>query len=175
MNMKQALKGLAIVAIVGGVARIGMAPSALIWGTNSMPELICGFVACILMGIGIIGVYLYQTPQSGIFGLISAMLIAVGSSLTAALVWNNMLGLTPEDHVYISTLLSFNSILMLIGQIVFSISAVRARVYPLWSLILFIVYPVIYFIPTAISNLGSVAWGLCYIVFGLYILQERAR
>lgn len=174
MEIKQAIKSLAVVALLGGIARICMAPSAYIWGSNSMAELICGFVACMLMGIGIIGVYLYQLPRVGMLGLISVLIISMNSTLTAAFVWNNMLGLLPEDHDYISALMPFNSILTLVGQILFSITAIRGRVYPIWSLILFIVYPGIYFIP-AVSDLGSVAWGLCYVVFALYILQERAR
>ncbi|MBD2865889.1 MULTISPECIES: hypothetical protein [Paenibacillus] len=174
MEVKQIIRILGVVALLGGIARICMAPSAYIWGADSMPELVSGFVACVLMGIGIIGVYLYQAPRSGLLGLISVLLLSVSSSLTAALVWNNMLGLLPEDHNYISMLLPINSILTLIGQIVFSLTAIRARVYPIWSLILFIVYPGIYFIP-AVSDLGSVAWGLCYVVFALYILQVRAR
>ena len=174
MNVKQALKVLAVVAILGGIARIAMAPSAYMWGSNSMPELISGFIACVLMGIGIVGVYLYQTPKSGPVGLICALFIAVSSTLTTALVWNNMLGVMPDDHAYISVLMPINSLLMLAGQIGFSVSAIRSRVYPLWSLILFIAYPAIYFIPV-VSDLGSVAWGLCYIVFGMYMLQERSR
>ncbi len=174
MEVKQITRILGAVALLGGIARICMAPSAYIWGSNSMQELICGFVACVLMGIGIIGVYLYQAPRSGMLGLVSVLLLSVSSSLTVALVWNNMLGLLPEDHSYISTLMPINSVLALIGQIVFGITAIRARVYPIWSLILFIVYPGIYFIP-AVSDLGSVAWGLCYVVFAYYILQERAR
>lgn len=174
MEVKQIIRILGVVALLGGIARICMAPSAYIWGADSMPELVSGFVACVLMGIGIIGVYLYQAPRSGLLGLISVLLLSVSSSLTAALVWNNMLGLLPEDHSYISMLLPINSILTLIGQIVFSITAIRARIYPIWSLILFIVYPGIYFIP-AMSDLGSVSWGLCYVVFAYYILQVRAR
>lgn len=153
---------------------MAMAPSAYVWGGDSMPELVSGFIACVLTGIGMIGIYLYQTPKSGPVGLICALIIAVSSTLTAALVWNNMLGMLPDDHAYISALLPVNSLLALLGQIGFSVSAIRARVYPLWILVLFIVYPAIYFIP-GVSDLGSVAWGLCYIVFGVYMLQERSR
>lgn len=174
MEVNQVIRGLAIISLLGGIARICMAPAAYIWGSDSMPELMSGFVACILMGIGIIGIYLYQAPRSGIIGWISVLVLSISSTLTAALVWNNMLGLLPEDHNYISTLLSINSILVLLSQIVFSITAIRAGVYPIWNLILFIVYPFIYFIPV-VENLGSVAWGLCYIVFAYYILQNRTR
>lgn len=174
MDIKQMIKGLAVIALLGGIARIGMAPSAWIWGSDSLPELISGFAACTLMGIGIIGVCLYQDPRSGIVGLISAIVISISSTLTAALVWNNMLGLLPEDHDYISALLPVNSMLTLLAQLAFGIAAIRSRVYPIWSLVLFIVYPGIYFIP-AVSDLGSVAWGLCYVVFAIYILQGRSR
>jgi len=174
MEVAQAVKSLGIVALLGGIARIGMAPSAYIWGHDSMAELMCGFVACVFMGIGIIGVYLYQAPRSSALGLISMLLLAISGTLTAALVWNNMLGLLPEDHAYIGRLLPFNSALTLVGQILFSVTAFRARVYPIWSLVLFIVYPGIYFLPV-VSDLGSVAWGLCYLVFAYYILTSRSR
>ncbi|MFC4597412.1 hypothetical protein [Cohnella hongkongensis] len=174
MEVKQAIKGLAVVALLGGIARICMAPSAYIWGHNSMPELISGFVACVLMGVGIVGIYLYQAPRSGLIGLLATLILCVSAALTAALVWNNMLGLLPEDHDYISALLPVNSALALIGQVAFAITAIRARVYPIWCLILFILYPGIYFLPV-VSDLGSVAWGLCYVAFAIYVLQERAR
>lgn len=172
MNAKQTIQGLAAVAAVGGIARICMAPAAYIWGANSMAELVFGFSACVLMGIGIIGLYLYQTPNVGPLGFAATLLIATSNTLTAALVWNNMLGVGPEDHRFISTLLPINTLLMLTGQLIFSVSAIRARAYPLWCLILFVVYPAIYFLPV-VSDLGSVAWGLCYIAFGLRVLQDR--
>jgi hypothetical protein len=172
MEVKQVIRSLGIIALIGGIARICMTPSAYIWGSNSMPELISGFVACILMGIGIIGVYLYQAPRIGILGWFATLFLSISSALTAALVWNNMLGVLPEDHSYISTLLPINSALALIGQLVFSITSIRARVYPVWALIVFIVFPVVYFIPV-IGDLGSTLWGLCYIVFAYSMLRQE--
>jgi len=174
MEIKHIEKVLAIVALLGGIARICMAPSAYIWGSNSMAELVCGFIACMLMGVGIIGVYLYQAPKSGLFGLLSVIIISFTSTLTAALVWNNMLGIAPEDHYYISTLLPINSLLTLLAQIVFGISALQSRTYPRWAIVLFMVYPAIYFIPK-VSDLGSVAWGVCYVAFAWYMLQGWSR
>ncbi len=174
MEMKQVIKSLGLIALMGGIARICMTPSAYIWGSNSMPELISGFVACVLMGIGIIGVYLYQAPRNGVVGLIATLILSISSTLTAALVWNNMLGLLPADHGYIAALLPINSMLALIGQLVFGITSIRARVYPVWALIMFIIFPVVYFIPV-IGDLGSTLWGLCYIVFAYYMLQDRVR
>ncbi|OUS77087.1 hypothetical protein B1748_07990 [Paenibacillus sp. MY03] len=172
MELKQVIKVLAIVAILGGIARIGMAPSSYIWGLDSMPELVFGFIACIFMGIGIIGVYLHSLPRTGIVALLSVLLIAIGSMLTVALVWSNMLGIQTEDDPIIAPVLSANSIMTLLGQIVLGVILIRARIYPLWVMVLFMIYPAIYFIP-AISNMGSVAWGLCYIVFGWYMLNDR--
>lgn len=173
MELKHVIKGLAVVAILGGIARIGMAPSSYIWGPDSMPELVCGFIACILMGIGIIGVYLHSLPKTGIFSFMSTLLISIGSMLTVALVWSNMLGIPTDADPIIQPVLNANSIMTLIGQLVFSIAMMRARIFPLWTLILFIIYPAIYFIP-AVSNFGSVAWGLCYIVFGWHMLRDRS-
>ncbi|MBN2981624.1 hypothetical protein [Cohnella algarum] len=174
MEMRQAINGLAVIAILGGVARIGMAPSAYIWGSNSMQELTFGFVASLLMGIGILGIYLNAAPNVGIVGFLSTLVISAGGALTVALVWSNMLGMTEPDHAYIAPLLNANSILSLAGQLVFGIVMIRARAYPLWSLLLFMVFPFIYFIP-GISDLGSVAWGACYIAFGYCALKNQKR
>lgn len=173
MQLRQVIGVLAYMAILGGLARIGMAPSAYIWGSNSMQELACGFAACILMGISILGVYLHAMPRAGMLGLAGTIAIAISSMLTVALVWSNMLGLVGEDHRYIDPLLSTNSLLMIIGQLAFCIAMFRARVYPLWAVILFIVYPAIYFIP-GISDLGSVAWGLIFIAFGASMLRGNS-
>lgn len=173
MELRQVTGILAFMAILGGIARIGMAPSAYIWGSNSMQELVFGFVACILMGISILGIYLHALPRAGILGIVGTIAISISCMLTTALVWSNMLGMVGEDHRYIDPLLGTNSLLMLVGQLAFCIAMFRARTYPLWAVILFLVYPAIYFIP-GISDLGSVAWGLCFIAFGASMLRGNS-
>ena len=172
MSMEKVVKSLSFIAIVGGIVRIGMAPSGAIWGTDSMPELMFGIVACLLMGIGIFGIYLHASDQLGMAGLVAVIMLSVSSTLTTALVWNNMLGLTWEDHDYIGNLQGINSIMMLIGMLIFCFLVIRKKIYPLWAVVLFLLFPFVSFIPM-LSNYAAVLWGISFIVFGYYAFTNR--
>jgi len=172
MKMETAAKGLALTALIGGAARIGMAPSAVIWGTDSIQELMFGFIACLLMGVGIFGVFMHGANRLGIVGLASVILISVSSTLTAGLVWSTMLGVTGDDHDYIATMQSLNSSVMLVGMIGFCVQSIRARIYPLWTAVLFLLFPFMSFVP-AVANWAAVAWGLSFIGFGYYAFKNK--
>jgi len=172
MNMEKITKWLAVIAILGGITRIGMAPSAVIWGTDSIQELLFGFTACVLMGIGIFGVYQYQAHRMGAAGFVSVLFIAASSTLTAGLVWSTMLGVTAEEHRYVGPMQSVNSLLALVGMLIFCYLTVRARIYPVWTVVLFLLFPVLSFIPL-VSNYATVVWGLSYIGFGYYAFAGR--
>ncbi|XID94884.1 hypothetical protein ACF3MZ_10365 [Paenibacillaceae bacterium WGS1546] len=172
MKMETAVKGLALTALIGGVARIGMAPSGAIWGTDSIQELIFGLIACLLMGIGIFGVFLRGADKLGIVGFLSVILISLSSTLTAALVWSSMLGIAGEDHNYIPNMQSVNSLIMLIGMIGFCVQSIRSRIYPIWTAVLFLLFPILSFIPVA-ANWAAVAWGISYIGFGYYAFANK--
>jgi hypothetical protein len=172
MNTKQITKALAFVAFLGGVARIGMTPTAEIWGVDSMPELMFGLIACLLMGIGIFGVYMYQAHRLGVIGFISVIFIALSSTLTAALVWSSMLGVTAESAAYVAPLQNINSLLALIGMIGFCVQTIRARIFPIWTVVLFLLFPIMSFIPL-VSTWATVAWGLSYMGFGYYAFANK--
>ena len=173
MSMEKVVKSLAFIAIIGGIVRIGMAPSGAIWGTDSLPELMFGLVACLLMGIGIFGIFLHASNQLGMAGFIAVILLSISSTLTAALVWNSMLGLTWEEHDYIGNLQGINSIMMLIGMLIFCFLVIRKKVYPLWAVVLFLLFPVISFIPM-LANYAAVLWGISYIVFGYCTYTQKS-
>lgn len=172
MRMEMVVKGLAVTALLGGVARIGMAPSAAIWGTDSMQELLFGLVACLLMGVGIFGVFMHGADKLGIVGFLSVILISVSSTLTTALVWSTMLGMAAEDHDYIGTMQGINSLMMAVGMIGFSVQAIRKHAYPLWTVVLYLLFPVMSFIP-AVTDWATVAWGLSFVGFGYYALAKE--
>ncbi|AJY76661.1 hypothetical protein [Paenibacillus beijingensis] len=172
MKMEQITRGLALTALLGGIARIGMAPSAVIWGTDSQQELYFGFVACLLMGVGIFGVYLYEAHRLGMIGFLSVLLISLSSTLTAGLVWSTMLGVSASSSDFIAPMQNINSLMALIGMLGFCILTLRARIYPIWTVVLFLLFPVISFIPV-VTDWATVAWGLSYIGFGYYVLANK--
>ncbi len=171
MRLETVTKGLAFTALLGGVARIGMAPSAEIWGTDSIQELLFGLVACLLMGVGIFGVFMHRADKLGIVGLVSVILISISSTLTTALVWSSMLGIGEEDHDYVATMQNFNSLTMLVGMIGFSVQTIRTRAYPIWTVVLFLLFPIMSFVP-AVTDWATVAWGLSFVGFGYYALAK---
>jgi hypothetical protein len=173
MNMERITKGLAIIAIIGGITRIGMTPSALIWGVDSLQELIFGLLACLFMGVGIFGVYLHQAHRIGVTGFVSTLFISLSSTLTAGLVWSSMLGVMAEDNAYVAPMQSVNSLLALIGMLGFCFVTVRARILPIWTVVAFLLFPVMSFIPL-VSSWATVAWGLSYIGFGYYALTNKS-
>lgn len=172
MDMERITRGLAFIAMLGGVARIGMAPSAVVWGTDSMQELLFGLVACLLMGVGIFGVYFYEAHRLGVIGFLSVLLLSVSSTLTTGLLWSTMLGMTEGDNSYIALLQNINSMTALIGMIGFCVLTVRARIYPLWTVVLFLLFPIMSFIP-AVTEWATAAWGLSYVGFGYYAFSKK--
>jgi len=172
MHMEKMAKGLALTAVLGGIARIGMTPSAIIWGVDSVPELVFGIVACLLMGTGIFGLYMYEANRLGTIGFVSVLLIAFSSTLTSGLAWSAMLGVTYEDHSYVGTMQAINSLTALVGMIGFCVMTLRARIFPVWAVVLFLLFPVMSFIP-AVQDYATVAWGLSYIGFGYYVLAGK--
>lgn len=173
MSMERMIKWLAFITILGGVARVGMTPSSIIWGVDSIPELLFGLIACLLMGIGIFGVHMYQANRVGTFGFVSVVLISVSSTLTAALVWSTMLGITFEDHAYIDVLKPINALASLVGMIGFGVLTIRARIFPIWCVVLYLLFPVMSFIPS-VSGWAATAWGLSYIGFGYYAFANKS-
>ncbi|HZG79072.1 MAG TPA: hypothetical protein VEZ72_24680 [Paenibacillus sp.] len=174
MNTEQVTKALGCIALLGGLARIGMAPSAAIWGVDSAPELAFGMTACLLMGIGIFGIHLHQSQRAGIVGFVSVVLISASSTLTAALVWSTMLGATAANGFDVGTMQAVNSALALLGMIGFAVATVRARVFPIWALVLYLAFPVLSFVPF-VQNWATVPWGLSYVVLGYYACAGKTR
>lgn len=173
MTMDKTIKGLAFVALLGGIVRIGMAPSAEIWGMDSIQELMFGFTACLLMGIGIFGIYMNAAEKYGMIGFLSILMTSISSTMTACLVWSTMIGVMADDHHYVSPLQNVNSLLALVGMLGFCVQTIRFRIYPIWTVVLFLLFPIMSFVP-AVTNWATVAWGLSYVGFGYYALTGNS-
>ncbi|MFC5701950.1 hypothetical protein ACFPVX_11685 [Cohnella faecalis] len=170
MKVESMTKALAWIAILGGIARIGMSPSAVIWGTDSDQELTFAMIACCLMTIGWFGIHYYQSHKTGVTGFISYVLITLSNTLTTCLVWSQIMG--SNTGTLKETVLSINSGAALLGMIMFAIQTVRARIYPVWPVALFLLFPVASFIPL-VTEWATTLWGLAYIGFGLYIVADK--
>jgi hypothetical protein len=151
------------IAVLSGIVRLLMTPSALIWGPNSMPELWAGLTACWLMAIGGIGLYLFQAPRTGVLGLIGCLLLSLGNMITGCLVWSTMLNAEPTDAVLFIPMA--NNIVMLAGLIVFAAVTFRAGLLPRWASVLLLVWPFIGYLPF-MGDWMTLFWGAAYAGLG---------
>ena len=74
MTVEKSVKWLGLVCILAGIARMGMTPSGLIFGSDSKQEITFALIASILMGISSINLFLAQSKKTGILGLIASSL-----------------------------------------------------------------------------------------------------
>ncbi|WP_156397050.1 hypothetical protein [Paenibacillus sp. Soil724D2] len=79
MTLERVVKWLGFLCLLAGIIRMGMTPSSLIWGDDSTPEVICGFMACMLMAISSIALYMSQSRETGVLGFIAALLLMIGN------------------------------------------------------------------------------------------------
>jgi len=148
---------------------MAMTPAALIWGTDSPQELWAGLIACWLMAFGSLGLFLAQSQQTGLPGMMSSLVLSLSNMMTACLVWSTMLGAVPPDG---SLFLPINSILMLAGLVTFAAVTWRGGVLPRWAAVLLLIWPFVTFIPGT-EAYGAALWGLAYIGLGLPVLLSR--
>ncbi|MFE5322976.1 hypothetical protein ACFQ88_30300 [Paenibacillus sp. NPDC056579] len=169
MTLEKVTASLGLIAVISGISRMLMAPFAFIWGSNSMPELWAGLIACYLMAVGSLGLYLYQTIRTGVVGLVGCLLLSFSNMITGCLVWSTMLNAQPVDGVTILPII--NEVTMLAGIILFSVVSIKARQLPLWASILLLVWPILGFIP-ALSQWFTLLWGLAYVGLGYKVWRS---
>ncbi|QOR67914.1 hypothetical protein IM538_07220 [Cytobacillus suaedae] len=180
MTFNTIAKWFGVLVLVAGIIRMGMTPAALIWGTDSTPELIIGFTACILMAVCSIGLFLVQR-ESGKIGLISSLLLMLFNAVTACFVWFllalNMTaeeiqgqGLGENEFVMVSRILMM--IGMFIGTPLFTYATYRAKVFPrsvFYLLLLSIFGPMI----PGLGEWGALFWGLSYVGMGYVMITGK--
>lgn len=169
MNEKQLVKWLGMICILAGIARIGMTPTSIIWGTDSPQELTFGFIACILMSVGTIVTYMVQSRETGVTGFITTLAIITANIVTTAMVWSQFTAgagaQMPEG-----TLVNISRIIMMVGlmggSLVFAILTFRAKVFPRWVPALLLLMLVNLFLPVADNKFFAAFWGLAYVGMG---------
>ena len=173
MDWIRVTKWLGFGCIVAGLARMGMTPTSIIWGYDSVQELSFGLTACILMGITSIAMYMVQSKQTGILGLISVIGVMVGNIITACILWGFMqyghYGDEKSVLKLITTILSTGGVLG--GWVLFIVLSWRAKVFPRWV----VVSMGLMFLSMAIPWTGIFAffWGLPYVIMGYYIFSGK--
>ncbi|MEK3885495.1 hypothetical protein [Paenibacillus sp. PL2-23] len=176
MNVYKGLKGLGIICLLAGIARMGMTPTALVWGTDSPQELTFGYIACILMAVGTIAGYLAQPKEIGMLGFISVLGMSISNVLTTALVFmvfvTGSAGPMPEGPLVGLTQLG-SMVGLLLGTLLFAIVTFRAKVFPRWVPILFVANILSIFLPLEDNVYVAAFWGLAYVGLGFCIVTGR--
>ncbi|WP_309122248.1 hypothetical protein [Paenibacillus sp.] len=176
MNLQQAIKWLGMICILAGIARIGMTPTAIVWGTDSPQELTCGFIACVLMSVGTIAAYMVQSRETGVTGFITTLAIIVANIVTTAMVWATFAfgadGPMPEG-VLVDVTRMINMIGMMLGSLVFAILTFRANVFPRWVPALLVLMLLSLFLPIEDNKYFAAFWGIAYVGMGYCIWAEK--
>ena len=172
MNVQQAIRWLGMILILAGLARIGMTPTSIVWGTDSPQELTFGFIACVLMSVGTIAAYLVQARETGVAGFVTALAITVANIVTTAMVWSTFVfgtdGPRPEG-VLVDISQMINMIGMMLGTLVFAVLTFRAKVFPRWVPALMVLMLVSLFLPIEDNKYFAAFWGLSYVGMGYCI------
>ncbi|MDQ6419354.1 hypothetical protein RB620_07910 [Paenibacillus sp. LHD-117] len=172
MNEAKVLQWLGMICLLAGIARIGMTPTSFIWGTDSVPELVFGYVACILMSVGSIALYLVQSRETGVLGFISVLGIIIGNVVTTALLFMSFVVDTsqPEPDSLVVAISGMGSMVGLtVGTVLFAIMTYRAKVFPRWIVALHVLMLLGMFLPVADNKLFALFWGLTYVGMGYCI------
>lgn len=173
MDWLKVIKWLGLGCILAGLARMGMTPASVVWGYDSVQELSFGLTACILMGITSIAMYMVQSKQTGILGLISVIVIMAGNIITGCILWGYMQygHYGDEESILrlITTIISSGGVLG--GWALLIVMSWLAKVFPRWV----VVSMSLMFFSIAIPWTGIFAffWGLPYVIMGYYIWSGK--
>lgn len=171
MTIEKAVRWFAFVAMIGGISRIGMTPSSYIWGGDSDQELICAFIANILMVFGTFGLYLVQVKESGKFGFISFTILELGLILVTCTVWSSMLHVSPWEWGVVK---GFEIASGMLGLLLFPIASLKAGVLPKWACILLIAMLPVGVIPM-FEKIVAFLWGVAYIGMGYAVWSSKSK
>ncbi|MFD1738641.1 hypothetical protein ACFSCX_19150 [Bacillus salitolerans] len=175
MNINQVIKAFAFISILAGVVRLSMTPTGLIWGTDSTPELLCGYIASILMAFSSIAFYLPQAKQTGVLGLISIFLLTLGNILISGDIYGILgYGDYAEDNVFTMITGMTIGIGMAIGTLLLAYVTIRAKVFPIWIPILHILTVLTLSIPF-LSDWFAFVWGLAYVAMGYTVYSGNFK
>lgn len=156
-------------------------------------------VMCLLLLLGIAGIYARQVKEAGWLGLAGFLLFSLGWALTTAFVFAEtfvmppLASVAPEfvdsflgvaggrasavDLGAIPTLFALAGILYMLGGLLFGIATFRAGILPRWAAGLLAVTaaltPLAALLPHAIQRLAAVPMGLALAFLGYALWSER--
>ncbi|TNJ57654.1 hypothetical protein FE784_38475 [Paenibacillus hemerocallicola] len=176
MSGNQLVKALGMICLLAGIARIGMTPSSIIWGTDSVQELTFGFIACVLMSVGTIVTYMVQSRETGWTGFATTLAIIIGNIVTTAMLWSGFASGDPHsipEGVLVTVSRMITMIGLMGGTVVFAILTFRAKVFPRWVAGLLLLMIVGLFLPLEDNKWFAFFWGLAYVGMGYCIWAEK--
>jgi len=177
MNEQSVIKWLGMICMVAGIARMGMTPASVIWGSDSMQELTTGLIACILMSVGSIVLYMVQSRETGIIGFLTILAIIIGNILTTAMLWSQFAaggaGTVQPEGILVNITRVFGMIGFLGGTFVFMILTWIAKVFPRWVPFLLLIMMFSMFLPIADNKYFAFFWGLSYVGMAYCIWTRR--
>ncbi|QOR67135.1 hypothetical protein IM538_02985 [Cytobacillus suaedae] len=168
MSIERISKWIVVIAILAGVVRMLMTPMALIYGVDSPQEMWPGFIACVLMTVGAIGLYLAQADKIGVLGFIGFILLTIGNVLVSIGAFTTLIGFQPTSDVMFFPILLMGCLTL--GSILFSVATYRAKVLPRSGAVLMVVFILMMFSPA--GSYLALAWGLSYIILGYGVLKN---
>ncbi|MDD9267739.1 hypothetical protein ACFPES_11950 [Paenibacillus sp. GCM10023248] len=179
MNEGLLVKWFGVICILAGVFRMGMTPASLIWGTDSTQELTTGLIACVLMSVGSIVLYMVQSRETGVIGMITILAIIVGNILTTAMLWSQFAAgganaVQPEG-LLVNITRMFGMIGFMGGTLVFMVVTYMAKVFPRWIPALILLMILSMFLPIEDNKYFAFFWGLTYVGMGYCIMAKKLR
>lgn len=122
-----------------------------------------------LLLLGLVGLYVSQSEETGVLGLVGFLAAFLGTVLLAGTLWFELFitpalavedaGLAEAELGLAGFILAF--LLVVLGWLLFAVATLRARVYPRWPAVLLIVGVVLSFLPVPLSGVVfsvAVAW-----------------
>jgi len=175
MTVEKSVKWLGLVCILAGITRMGMTPAGLIYGGDSKQEITFALIASILMGISSFNLYLSQSRQTGVFGFIAALLLSVGNIILASGFYGFFAyGSLPKPGTFVNIAESLTYPGLLLGTIILMIVTFRAKLFPRWYIVIFILMILSLGIPF-LGDWFAFFWGLTYVAMGYTIFTEKCK
>ena len=136
------------------------------------------FFAALFGLFAVLGIYLYQLEQAGIFGLIAFVLVFIGLVLIASIDYNSIILLPKFSIEELAKMtegtgmmiLMISGVIFLLGEILFGISIILAGVFSTVAAVLWMIgylptplggaYPKIVLMGSILSAIGIIWWSL---------------
>ncbi len=175
MTDEKSIKWLGLICILAGIARMGMTPAGLIYGGDSKQEITFALIASILMGISSMNLYLSQSQQTGVFGFVATLLLSIGNIILAGGFYGYFAyGSLPKPGTFVNIIESLTYPGLLLGTIILMIVTFRAKRFPRWYIVFFILMLLSLGIPF-LGNWFAFFWGLTYAAMGYTIFTEKYK